>query len=86
VLPVAGDVTDAVPVDDISNLVTDTVGNTLNLRATPRAIAIIITEAQSQVAPLTQKICMFISYCFRVAFHQHNVHSSIRHCSELFIR
>jgi len=56
VLPVAGDVTDAVPVDDISNLVTDTVGNTLNLRATPRAIAIIITEAQSQVAPLTQKI------------------------------
>ena len=44
------------PVDDATNLIALAVDNILNLRAAPRGIASIITEAQSKLTPLTAQI------------------------------
>ena len=44
------------PIDDATNLIALAVDNILNLRAAPRGIASIITEAQSKLTPLTAQI------------------------------
>lgn len=50
------------PVGDIAYLLSETVGDLLNLRAAPpRGVAAIITEAQSKLTPLTAQIGQLLS-------------------------
>jgi hypothetical protein len=45
-------------VSAVTKAVARTVGNDLQIRETPRAIAVIVSEAQSKITPLTKAICM----------------------------